>query len=246
MKKYIFYIIVGLSAVLNTACKENEMEPYKDTPALYFQNIRYGQADSISQSFFVYGNEVTEDTVWVVVNTMGYPENTDRPISLAQTNAGKPGAAVPGTHFISFDDPKLKPYFCIPANKVSQKVPIVFLRDRSLLTDEYRIELTITENEYFRPGIDAWRNFVVTTTDQAVKPNNWDTTWIYVFGSTWGREKMKFIIQVTGYTEFHSPPMDPGYRTWLGQTAKLALIKYNLEHPNDPLCEASGEEVTFD
>lgn len=246
MKKYIFYIIVGLSAVLNTACKENEMEPYNDTPALYFENIKYGQADSINHSFFIYGDEVKEDTVWVVVNTMGYPENIDRPISLVQTNTGKANAAVPGTHFISFDDPTLKSYFHIPANQVSQKIPIVFLRDKSLITNEYRIELAIIENEYFRPGIDAWRSFVVTTTDQAVRPNNWDTTWIYVFGTTWGREKMKFIIQVTGFTDFDNPPMDGGYRRWLGEAAKLALAKYNAEHPNDPLAEADGELVTFD
>jgi len=251
MKKQILYLVILLLTLGSTGCKENEMELYSDTPALYFynkemDNLIVGQADSINQSFFIYGKEVENDTVWVTVNAMGFPEKTDRPIRIVQTNIGKNNAAVSGTHFVSFDDPKIKKYFCIPAGAVSQKIPIVCLRDKSLATGEYRLELSVEANEYFRPGIDVYRHFIVTTTDQAVKPNIWDTRWVYYFGASFGSEKLRLIIQSTGYTDFETLPSDYAYLTWLGGTAKQALVEYNAAHPDAPLCEADGTLVTFD
>lgn len=240
------YIPTILSAFLLTiaACEENKMDSYENDPAIYFENTASGQKDSISHSFFIYNEDVTFDTVKVIVCTMGFPTDYDRPISLIQTNTGQPDAAISGTHYIAFDNPEMQKHICIPAGQVKASIPIVLLRDKSLSSQRVRLELTIGTNEYFRPGIDEWRNFTITTTNMATKPTNWDTRWVNYFGS-WGSVKMKLIIDSTGFSDFDNPPSDPGYMSWLIATSKQALIDYNIAHPDEPLCEADGTPVTF-
>ncbi|MGN0283007.1 MAG: DUF4843 domain-containing protein [Prevotella sp.] len=246
MKKAILYSALGSALLLNSACTENKMEPWNDTPAIYFEHSTSIQTDSVNQSFFIYDDDVKTDTVIVRVCAMGGVADYDRPFSLVQTNVGQSDAAVAGTHFEGLDSPEMKKYMVIPAGQVYQDIPFVFLRDKSLALGEYRLELAVEDNEYFRKGIDEWRTFVITTTDQAVKPALWDTSWKYYFGPTWGSVKMKFIIQSTGYTDFDTLPDDYSYRGWLGNTAKQALLEYNTAHPDAPLCEADGTLVTFE
>lgn len=232
-------------ALFLSSCKENDMEPWSDTAAIYFEHNTQVQTDSINQTFFVYADDVMTDTVPVRICAMGGITDYDRPFSIVQTNTGEPDAAVAGTHFVGFDTPEMKQQMVIPAGKTYQDLRIVVLRDKSLALGEYRLELAVEDNEYFRKGIDAWRTFVVTTTDQAVKPELWDTRWRYYFGQTWGSVKMKFIIQSTGYTDFDTVPSDYSYLLWLGNTCKQKLLEYNAAHPDAPLCEADGTLVTF-
>lgn len=242
------YIPTILSALLITmaACEENKMDVYKNDPAIYFEKTTYEQRDSIKHTFYFYDESITDDTVRVVICTMGEPADYDRPISLIQTNTGESDAAIAGTHYVPFDDPSLKKYICIPAGQVRTEIPIVFLRDQSLKLQEVRLNLTVGKNEYFRPGIEAQRNFLVTTNDLISKPSNWDTNWKYHFGTTWGPVKMKLIIDSTGYTDFDTLPSDYNYLLWLAATAQQALLDYNAAHPEEPLCEADGTPVTFE
>lgn len=248
-KHFILYNILSILTIC-IGCQEQDMMNYGNDPAIYFANetFSYGkeQKDSIKHSFFVYGENVLCDTVRILVRTMGAPTDYDRPIKIVQTNAGQPGAAIAGIHYIPFDNPEICDSICIPAGEVKRFIPIVLLRDKSLANERVRMELTLESNEHFRQGIDKWRNFLLTTTDMAEKPNNWDTAWRYTFGASWGTEKMRFIIKVTGYTDFDNPPSDMSYKTWLGDTAKQALLEYNLAHPDNPLCEADGTPVSFD
>lgn len=250
MKLLKTYSILA-SLILLFSCQEQDIMTYENDPAIYFANESLdayyeSQHDSINHSFFIYGEDVIRDTIHILIRTMGMPTDYDRPVNLVQTNIGQPNAAIAGTHFIPLDDPTVKDSMCIPAGQVSQFIPIIVLRDKSLASEEVRLDLSLEANEYFRQGIDAWRKFFVTTTDQAVKPSNWDRTWQYIFGASWGTEKMRFIIQSTGYTDFENPPSDSGYRNWLGDTAKQALLDYNAAHPDAPLYEADGTPVSFD
>lgn len=243
MKKIYYILTISyISLLAFTGCKENEMDTYKNDPAIYFENDSKTQQDSIRHSFFIYDDDVTFDTVRIIVHTMGLPTKYDRNIKLIQTNIGEPNAAIAGTHFIPLEDPSIKDSICIRAGQVCARIPIVLLRDKSLESCEVRLELTIGENEYFRPGINEWRNFTIITTSMATKPNNWDRLWISTFGK-WGSVKMKFIIESTGFNDFNNYPSDYAYIQWLGATAKEALTKYNNAHPDNPLCEANGEPV---
>ncbi len=257
MKKKLSYIAALLMAALMTGCSENEMEGYTNDPAIYFlngriynddgtQSLTQTQKDSINQSFFIYNDDVKQEVVYVYVRTMGMVSDKDRPIKLVQTNTGKENAAVAGVHYVAFDDPQVAQSMCIPAGKTYAKIPIILLRDKSLQTEEKRLELSVAQNDYFRPGIDEYRNFIITTTDLATKPARWDRQWKYYFGPTFGSVKFKFIINATGYTDFDNIPTDYSYLKWLQSTVEQAFFDYNKAHPNDPLKEADGTLVTFD
>lgn len=246
MKIRIATILIFLLIVGTIGCKENTALEYENDPALYFENSYYTQQDSIAHTFFIQPDDQMRDTVFVEILTMGYPTNTDRPFILEQTNAGKPGAAVAGKHFVAFDDPEMLEHLKIPKGSVRKSFPLIVLRDPSLELEEVRIELKIGENEYFRSGIDEWTNFVVKTTSMAVKPTNWDSYWKYYFGITWGSVKMKFIIDNTGFTEFDGGSLNSDYTNYLSSKVKQKLLEYNTNHPDEPLSEADGTLVTFE
>lgn len=241
----ILYIIIILGIIPFLGCEENVALEYQDDPALYFAYEQYGQKDSISQTFFILNSSIDRDTVYVKINTMGKLSDKDRPVKLVQTNIGEPGAAIPGVHYIPFEDAEVAKRFVIPAGKSYGNVPVIVLRDPSLELGVYRLELAIEQNEYFRPGINTLCNFVVKTTAQTVKPSNWDTTWRYYFGRSWGSVKMRFIIDATGYTEWELLPSDISFVSFLSSQVKLKFEEYNLANPDNPLREADGTLVSF-
>lgn len=241
--KNILIAITTLFLLMLFSCKENVALMYEDDPALYFVNETYGQRDSIDHSFFFLPGD-GPDTVYIRLHTMGDPAPVDRVFKLRQTNVGEPDAAKAGVHFVSFDDPAVAKYFVIPANGVSVRLPFILLRDKSLDLNKVRLEMTIEENENFRPGIDKWRNFLLKTTSQAVKPAIWDSRWHFYFGKSWGSVKMKFIIDHTGYTDWETTP-DSGFTSYLRTKVLHAFQQYNLENPDNPLREADGTLVSF-
>ena len=107
MKIRIATILIFLLIVGTIGCKENTALEYENDPALYFENSYYTQQDSIAHTFFIQPDDQMRDTVFVEILTMGYPTDTDRPFVLEQTNAGKPGSAVAGKHFVAFNDPAI-------------------------------------------------------------------------------------------------------------------------------------------
>lgn len=250
MKTHLTLYTLLAACLTCFSCQEQDMMHYDETSAIYFANealsVSTSQKDSINHSFFVCKADVTRDTVRVLIRAMGMPVDYDRPVKLVQTNAGEPDAAIAGTHYVAFDDPAIRDSFYIPADEVSKFIPIVLLRDQSLASSEVRLSMELEANEHFRQGIDDWRTFLVTTTDEATKPNNWDKFWFIYFGPSWGTEKMRLIIQSTGLTDFVNTPDDTGYLYWLRNTASQALEEYNAAHPDAPLCEADGTPVTFE
>ncbi len=231
------------SLALGTSCSVNEMDTYQNDPAIYFN---HEDADSVAYSFFTLDSHIPRDTVWVEAITMGLPSDQDRPFAITQTNANDTNAAQPGVHYVSFDDVEVKDSIRINAGEVSRLIPVILLRDESLKTQTKKLVITIQGNEYFRPGIDAWRSYTITMTDTAIKPSLWDDYWAPYLGASWGVEKMRFIIEVTGYKDFEERPIDPGLRTWMYSICVQRLNEYNAEHPDAPLSEADGTPISFD
>ncbi len=242
MKKLNIIIII-ITTLIAISCTHFNGIEYENDPAIYFAN-EPGHRDSISHSFFLIpGNG--PDTVYLEVRTMGFLSDKDREIKIIQSNAGKDNAAVAGVHYVPFDDPSVSKYFIIPANSAKVNVPIILLRDESLALKQVRLELEVSENEHFRPGINQWRKFLITTTSQAAKPTLWDTRWSNYFGMSWGSVKMKFIIDHTGYTEWDVVPSDTGLLRYFQTKVLDAFQQYNLENPENPLKEADGTLVSF-
>jgi len=244
--KIVNIIAVCTLLLCAAGCDENKMTGYENDPAIYFHwnSESNQQHDSINHSFF-FNENLMQDTVWVRVNAMGKTEPVDRPIVLVQTNTGDPDAAISGKHYKAFDAPGIKEKMVIPANQVYANIPIVVLRDKTLESEEVRLELEVAGNEYFRPGIDVWRKFLVTTTAQAVKPAMWDTRWRYYFGPTWGSVKFRFIIEATGYTDWDTLPGDGNYLSYLQNVVLQKFEEYNRDNPDTPLKEANGDLVVF-
>ena len=239
MNRIFRYVVLGLT-LLAVACEQHDALMYDNDAQVCFARGEdgFGQQDSVLHSFFLVPSNQDRDTVWVELALMGFPMNEDRPVKLIQTNTGAANAAVAGVHYVAFDDPVDVNQIMIGAGQVSTKIPVIFLRDVSLKTDKVRLELTIGENGYFKPGIDSDRNFMLQTTELAEQPVNWEETWEKYFG-TWSSQKMWFIVNYLGLTEFEEE-YEQAYMVNLKLKAHTKLNEYNelqFQQGKEPLCD---------
>lgn len=200
--KYILLLGVGISLY---ACEEKVVMLYENKPALYFYrgddytNNIY-QHDSLVYSFYIKETSRQRDTLYVHIRTMGIPCGEARPVRLVQTNTGGVDDAVAGIHYVDFDAPEVASKMVIPAHAVMADIPVIVLRDPSMKSKEFRLNMEIVENEEFVVGLEAQKSFLVKVSDITAPPANW-SSWQSYFGE-WGPVKMKFIIDYVGLSDF--------------------------------------------
>lgn len=205
MNKIYTCISVFIGMLFFAACEEKNVELYKNEPALYFwrgtdYSVDFRQYDSLAYSFFVKDANRQRDTVYVQLRTMGLPTDAPRTVKLVQTNAGAVDAAVPGTHYVAFDNAEVASQMVVPAGAVITHIPVIVLRDPSTKSREYRLNLEIAKNENFEAGLEEQKKFLIKISDMTFKPSNWNS-WQYYFGE-WGPVKMWFIINYVGVSDF--------------------------------------------
>lgn len=247
--KYSLYLLATL--LLLSRCTEKDLNRYENDPGLYFHKSVYTdkvdiQNDSISHSFFSLPDDQMRDTAWVDIRTIGLPADYPRPVKIVQTNIGEKDAAIPGKHYVAFDDESIRESMVVAPGNMRQMLPVILLRDPSLNSERVRIEMRIEENEYFKVGIDTLSRFMVSTTAEPQKPAIWDSYWLYTFGK-WGARKMWLIMRYTGFDEFEQRPSENALAQYLKGMATEALEKYNADenNPDRPLKEADGTIVEF-
>lgn len=221
------------------ACQEEKLTEYQNDPRLSFGEK---QESVVVQSFFVLNSKIGRDTVFLQVETAGYPENYDRPFAIAQSNAGGMDAAVAGVHYLAFTDPEIQDKLFIPAGKVNALVPVIVFRDKSLQQEIFLLRVDILENEYFKPGLLNRTTCTVRISDKADKPLLWDSFWETWLGE-WSSVKMKFIIDYVGLTDFSNKSSAAEaiyYRTKANEQLKI----YNEAHPEAPLCTDHNAALT--
>ena len=238
MKKYIYLVMVALGILTLASCSENEPMAYEGQPALYFAN------DDINFSFFYAESAGDRSSVDITVHAMGPVSDVDRAFTLYQENAGEADAAQSGVHYLGFDTDEMKQAMVIPAGKSEIKLPIVLLKDNSLDTKTVKLKIGIRPNENFGKGVVEKDSTVISFSSQAMKPANWKD-WYYAFGASWGTVKMRFIIDVTGITNFDQVPEDYDYLIYLNGKLKSKLFEYNSTH-EQPLQEVDGTLVEFE
>lgn len=122
--------------------------------------------------------------------------------------------------------------------------------------EEVRVYFQIASNEDFIPGVSERNHYVLTLTNELVRPDSWDAwTERYSLG-TYSTAYYQFIIEASGMTEFPIHIPVPGIndgQTWdTGQkTAFLDKLKEELKarnkHEGKPLLHddgtAKGQEV---
>lgn len=272
MRKTFHILMLVVVAVLTAACEKDL--PVYDDPTCRI-NFYYPTCTSTEKfdstltrtpySFVYAGAAVTTDTIWVEVETMGFTSDKDRPVSLEQLDTTA-CMAVPGKHYVAFDDPSMASYYVIPAGKARATLPIVVLRDASLKDTSVVLKFTFRENEYFHHGYPVFQTRVITITDRLSEPSAWNKQYYYdpshpswgtysfanYFGA-YGPVKHQFLIDQNGKAwddDYITSLMegDSNYLNYLMQEMQKALAKLNAERQAqglDVLREADGTEVTI-
>ncbi|MCU4158290.1 DUF4843 domain-containing protein [Carboxylicivirga sp. A043] len=245
MKKKIFFHSLCLVAIslLWHGCSEEKIDKYNSEASLFFYDGYYNlngvsQYGSFAYSFFYAESSIVKDTVWVDVRLTGFQSEEDRTISMVQLNTDEEGAAIAGIHYIAFNAPQLSNDLILPAGATSILVPIVILKTDDMETEEFTLEFGFSSNESFVPGLIDQSTFIVTMTAMAVKPSNWDDDYYkYAFGE-WGQEKMRFLIDYVGFTDFSMSLINSDIRKYYNMKANALLKEY--EETYGPIYESDG------
>jgi hypothetical protein len=244
MKHYITLLLLASLA----ACGSQAIDLFDAPASLYFfrgdrNSAGQPQRDSINYSFFLSGGSATSDTIWIDARLTGEPLPVDRPFALVQANATADDAAIPGEHYVAFDDPAIAASVALPANATGVILPVIVKRVPDMDTVSYRLTIAISPGNLFAPGIIHRDTLVINITAMAVKPAAWDRYYDATFGP-WGQEKMRFIIDHVGYTAFDESLSNVDMQKFLNLKARAKLAEY--EEANGPLLEPDGiTRVTF-
>jgi hypothetical protein len=256
MKKYL--CILSLFLALAAGCKRADY-------LLYSDSARIQQADTAQLTYtFVYeAPEVVRDTVYIQVNTIGGITGNDRPVKLEQiseydytyvrdpvTNqitdtikTERPFKAVPGKHYVPFDDPSLASLMVVKANQATAMLPIILLRDASLKDNTYRLRVKLAANAEFAIGETRSQERTIAFSDRLERFYSWrvDNTVAPAFNSfgKYSTGKHQFMVDVLKvkideewYQAISAAMAQTHYRNML----KDALAAFN----SDPQNIASG------
>lgn len=158
---------------------------------------------------FVYGeDDRTRDTLWYEIQAMGFVYDHDRQIAIEQVTSDG-NQAVPGKHYVAFDDPSLSGLYVMPAHQSRTKIPVVVLRDASLKQQTVTLKFVIKANDSFIPGYEEYNARYLTITDMLSEPSKWSYAyplpgWTGYYNSlsdwfgTYGVVKHQFLIEKTG------------------------------------------------
>lgn len=196
MKTIYIAILVMLSLMLMMSCEKQIGTYNTEQDMLNFDLGLYEEDSLVNYSFVYLPEEVKIDTVWCDIFILGHLSDQDRPFELEQVLSSFEDA-VPGIHYVPFNDPRLKSFYYMPANKVRTKIPIVFKRDPSLKEKKFRLSLTFRDNGVFKKGFDELSMKSVDFTDKLDKPNNWNIMTEHYFGE-YGPVKHMFMIEHSG------------------------------------------------
>ena len=160
-----------------------------------------GESKVMTKTFIYDGPEMERDTVYVRMRTMGFVSDVDRQVRLEQAEVTEEEAAstlnaVPGVHYIPFDDPEQIAMTVVRAGQVEAEIPIILLRDPSLETEQVALKIRIAENEEFQPFNQELSERIILFSDQPLQPAAWNESFVPFFGE-WGPVKYRFMLDNT-------------------------------------------------
>lgn len=190
-------LLLGLGIFTLTSC-EDSSELY-DYPVNKIGFLREnGENKTVTKTFIYDKSDVDRDTVYIPMRTMGFVTDYDRVIGIEQAEAvfeeGIQGAnAVPGVHFVPFDDPEYMKFAVVKAGKAEAMLPVILLRDPSLTEEEVTLRIRIVRNKEFLPINQEDSEKTITFSDMIMQPEAWDQYFEYIFGK-WGPVKYRFML----------------------------------------------------
>ena len=259
-----------LAAAILSGCEENV--PLYDSPDnrlvfLYGTETGYGEfgesesSKNYALAYTFFYNDLERDVVQVKVKTIGFLADTDRPVELEQVATdGKD--AMPGVHYVAFDDPSYSGKFVIPAGATTASLPITVIRDKSLGDGLVNLRLRVKDNGVFSSGFEKRAEILVTISVQLARPANWGPAFEFEFGQ-YGPEKHAFMVRATGEkideeylsdlgfgeSGYYNEKYDSGYSSYMKDWFNARLAEENAERAEQelgPLAEADGTVVKFE
>ncbi len=265
-----FTLLVTLAMSL-TSC-EKDLEVYNTETCrinfYYNLNSRSSFNETLARTSysFIYGDVNRErDTLWFDVQTMGFTSDKDRPVTLQQLPSDG-NQAVPGKHYVAFDDPSVSHLYVIPAGKATTKLPVIILRDASLKNETVTLKFGFKENEFFQLGFEEFSTRQIEMTDQLSEPSKWNEAYpipgleryfpqyamrLSDYFGEYGVVKHQFLIEQTGkkWDDEYIESLikgDSNYLKYLVRKMSSRLDEVNAERVSkglDVLKEADGTPV---
>lgn len=255
-KRYLIAItVIGILAL--TSCQKDKYYLFNDVARIQFgpepsriYQTSFDFADTLKlQTFYYYGENIKEDTVFFDIYAIGGTRNTDRSFTLSQEQISGATNAEPGKHYVAFTDPRVAGAYVIKAGTVHARVPVILLRDASLKTTTPVLKFVVQEDKNFQLGelTKTWRK--VEFTDRLSQPSLWDATMSTYYFGKYSNAKHNFMIQSTGdkwdNDFFQALRSDLSFLAYCKTVLTTALIDYNKAHPGNPLTDEFGEPVVF-
>jgi hypothetical protein len=227
--------VLSLILLIGTSC-ENDGFYYQDTPRVRLEGA-YEWAvgtDSLEFSFTTSPLGTVEKEISVTLYIMGNTTDQDR-VAHLEAIAGKTTAAA-----AQYDFPA---QVTIPAGSDHAIFPIVLKRTEDLKEKTVRLYVQVAESESFKVGVSERNHLLLKWNDILSRPKNWSD--LEEFFGAFSLEKYRFILSVTGISEFDTTTMSwselNNYRIKL----KAALEEYNAAHPNNPLKDENEQLIDF-
>jgi hypothetical protein len=251
MMKKITYLLTIAALGIAVSC-EKEIPTWSGSDRINFETKT--KTDTLrSYSFFFDSEDITQHTIWINVHTEGFVRDYPRTVTFKQAPSTDGNEdAVPGVHFVAFDDPRVQAQYVIPAGASSASLPIILLRDPSLQTSVRTLRIAFDENEHFLLPIDTLkqhRNIVFA--DKLTMPEMWALSAVRHYFGTYGEVKHFFMIEATGqpfdnewFKKNFSGNYDSGYMFFLQDWLQEKLDERNARE-GSPLTEKDGTVVDF-
>nr|WP_121272114.1 DUF4843 domain-containing protein [Pedobacter schmidteae] len=249
--KYIYIFLLLLFTI--SGCKKNDLQYFEEEIPLL--NIWLGTSTSIQDSIthnFAY-SATNKDSILFNYRIAGYPVDYDRTFELTTTD----------------NDAKLlnftfKPYK-VPAGKSSGN--FVFYVDKPsdknlFLNRDLKVSFSVRSTAAFQPATKEYSKLKITFKNAVTKPDNWDNAvlpWLPLknFFGNYSNEKYRFVIQVTGLSNFLvyktivvNPELAPNTITEVHAKAlqtqcKIALEQYKLNNGGKDLLDENLIPIVF-
>ena len=197
--KNIIYLLLMITVI--SSCNSSE-ECYSDPNNKI--NFLFEKDDSVLIQSFVYVEDLAQmrDTVYVKIGTIGFVTDYDRAVSIRQLGKKGENSAIPGVHYIGFDDKEASNLLVLRAGNAIDSLPVILLRDVSLETEDAILNVTLVDNSCFSLGLEGETDKTVIFSDMMNEPSNW----IHIESATnhlprrlgdYGRIKHQFLISYT-------------------------------------------------
>ena len=238
---YIFLLLLLTMA----GCKKNDLQYFEEEVPLLniWLGTDAGVQDSITHNFAY--SPTNRDSIIFNYRIAGYPVDYDRIFELttADNDAG----------LLNFTFKTYK----VPAGKSLGKLAFYVDKptDQTLfLNRDLKVSFRLKQSAIFQPATKDLSHLKITFKNAVTKPDNWDvavpvSTALKTFFGAYSNEKYKFVIQVTGLSNFVvvnnntvNPDLPPNTITAVHARAlqvqcKIALDQYKQANGKDLLDE---------